>query len=165
MKLRLLLTVVVLFVLATAATADGLGTFMDQPAPTVQLANLSPTVSAEVPAAALTEADPIGDFWAAHRVRWAAFKGVDDLASLGVGTSIELWAISAASSAWLDLAPYYDRPADRIGGLIGLSTEIDGIPILSMLLAPVRKLTNDTLSRAGVGLWNWNFIAYVTVDF
>ena len=164
MRRRLLLTVAVLAVLvllATGAQADGLTDL----AP-LTLANLAPAVAPELPAAALAEADPVGDFWREHEVRFAAFKGMNDLASLGVGASIELWQMSEASSVWFDLAPYYDQAPKRIGGLVGLSTEIDGIPILSMLLAPIRKLSGNTLSRTGVGLWDWrNLICYATVDF
>jgi hypothetical protein len=173
MRLTLPLVVLLLSLLASlvwAQEAPALGTFMDTPAPNLQLANLSPPVAAaETPLVALKQTAASSGRWLSEG-RWAAFKGVNGVADFGAGYSVNLYRVTDKSSVWLDLAPYYEGASERLSGLVGVSTEIAPIPVLGPLLAPLQAMTGDTLNRIGAGWYvpadgRGGAVVYVAVDF
>jgi len=120
--------------------------------------------AADVAQATETSTDAVADFWANHEVKLAAFKSVNDLTSLGFGLSVELWPLTPTNSAWLDAAPTFDLDTKVLSGLVGLSTEISGVPLLAQIAAPLQQLSGDTLTRIGFGWYN-GWMSYVTIDF
>lgn len=72
-----------------------------------------------------------------RQARPCALKGVDGLASVGAGYSFAVYTWSEDRAAWLDLAPYFDATRHVIGGFAGVSTEVEGIPIVETFLKPL----------------------------
>lgn len=114
--------------------------------------------------------DAWADFWADHPVKWAAFKSATDLTSFGVGASMRLVKLNETSGAWIDAAPYYDDASRKLTGLLGLSTEIEGIPVVAQVLRPLQALAGGKLNRAGIGMYQPPTgtpaaCIYVAIDF
>lgn len=100
---------------------------------------------------------------------WSAYKTSDTLESIGAGPSISVYQWAEDHALWLDLALLYDGAAETVGGFGGLSTEIAGQPILEAITAPIRLLSKDLLSNAGIGAkyteGEWTPLLYVTTRF
>ena len=100
---------------------------------------------------------------------WSAIKTTDSLESIATGPSISVYQWEPGHAVWLDLALLYDGEANACGGFGGLSTEIEGQPILESLTAPIRLISKDLLSNVGSGVkctyGDWSALLYVTTRF
>ena len=73
----------------------------------------------------------------AEVIATTALKSVDGLTSFGAGFAVNFYKWREGRSLWTDVAPFYDGPSKLVGGFLGASTEIVGLPIIEPLLKPL----------------------------
>jgi hypothetical protein len=143
------LTIVLLALLLCVAPAPAADLVTDTG--TELLANVVPAQAAPV------EKSP----WFSE-IHPSAMKTANSLTSIGTGLSINVYRLSAERSLWADGCLFYDGPQDVIGGFAGLSTEIDGLPFVEVILAPLQA---DCVGAGGKWDGTAEFLLYCTWHF
>lgn len=92
----------------------------------------------------------------------SAMKTANSLTSIGTGLSLNIYRFSEDRSLWADGCLLYDGGRDVIGGFAGLSTEIDGLPFVEVILAPLQA---DCVGAGGKWDGTAEFLLYCTWHF
>lgn len=130
---RTLLVLVLLLLLVTVTAAAA------------QVSDLAPQIFVNSAPPIALKATSVPSPWFSE---WhpSALKGLDGIADIGAGFSFNAYRFTPKRSVWLDLAPFYDGGTRIVGGFAGLSTEIDGIPIVEVIFG---FLDADTIGFGG----------------
>jgi len=83
--------------------------------------------------------------------KYEVIKTADTLKSLGIGAGLRVIVFADDANLWFDAAPYYDDATEKLSGIIGLSTEADGIPVVRNVSKVFERALGAGCSTVGFG--------------